>query len=139
LTPYVIFESAKVGLKNDDALNDLRRLYPFARKLAILLMLKAYRYRLYPDKNQTVLINKHIGSCRFIYNLALEVKNYAYTTQRKTVSCFELINQLKDLKEVCPWLYEVDSQALQQSIINLDNAFTLFFKGHSSFPKFRNK
>ena len=85
------------------------------------------------------MINKHIGSCRFIYNLALEVKNYAYTTQRKTVSCFELINQLKDLKEVCPWLYEVDSQALQQSIINLDNAFTLFFKGHSSFPKFRNK
>ncbi len=102
-------------------------------------MFKAYKYRLYPTKDQAELINKHIGSCRFVYNLALEVKNYAYSTQRINLRCFDLIGQLPELKKECAWLYEVDSQALQQSVINLDNAFTQFFKGHSSFPKFKNK
>lgn len=92
-----------------------------------------------PNKEQAELINKHIGSCRFVYNLALEVKNYAYATQRKNLSCFDLIGQLPGLKEECSWLKEVDSQALQQAIINLDKAFTQFFKGHASFPKFKNK
>jgi putative transposase len=102
-------------------------------------MLKGFKYRLYPTESQTILINKHIGSCRFVYNLALEVKNYAYATQRKNVSVFELMRQLTDLKNECRWLREVDSQALQQSLINLDKAFTQFFKGHASFPNFKNK
>lgn len=102
-------------------------------------VLRAYKYRLRPTGLQAELINKHIGSCRFVYNLALEVKNYAYTTQRKNLSCFDLMGQLPGLKEECKWLKEVDSQALQQSIINLDKAFTQFFKGHASFPKFKNK
>lgn len=102
-------------------------------------MLKSYKYRLYPTVQQAELIRKHIGACRFVYNLALEVKNYAYTTQRKNVSCFELICQLTSLKDECQWLREVDSQSLQQSIINLDKAFTQFFKGNASFPQFKNK
>ena len=102
-------------------------------------MLNGFKYRLYPTEEQTTLISKHIGSCRFIYNLALEVKNYAYATQRKNVTCFDLIKQIMPLREVCPWLNEVDSQALQQSVINLDKAFTQFFKGHAAFPKFKNK
>jgi putative transposase len=92
-----------------------------------------------PNNEQAELINKHIGSCRFVYNLALEVKNYAFATQRKNLSCFDLISQLPGLKEECPWLKEVDSQALQQAVINLDKAFTRFFKGYSAFPKFKNK
>lgn len=103
------------------------------------VLLRAYKYRLMPNRRQSELINKHIGCCRFVYNLALEVKNYAYATQRKNITCFDLISQLPDLKEVCPWIKEVDSQALQQTIINLDKAFTQFFKGHSAFPKFKNK
>lgn len=102
-------------------------------------MLKAYKYRLYPTKEQIKLINKHIGSCRLVYNLALEVKKYAYISQRKNISCYDLISQLPDLKKECLWLKDVDSQALQQAIINLDKAFTLFFKGYASFPKFKNK
>jgi putative transposase len=94
-------------------------------------MLKAYRYRLYPDKNQTVLINKHIGSCRFVYNHGLEVKEFSYLMEGRIVSCFELINHLKEFKAMFPWLYEVDSQVLQQSIINLFNGYNLFFKGQA--------
>jgi putative transposase len=102
-------------------------------------MLKAYKYRIYPNAAQAQLINKNIGSCRLVYNLALEVKNYAYTTQGKNLSKYDLINQLPELRKEYEWLREVDSQALQQSIINLDKAFTRFFKGHSEFPKFKNK
>ncbi len=102
-------------------------------------MLRTYKYRLYPTKEQSILINKHIGSCRFVYNLALETKNSAYATHRKKLSCFDLMNQLPDLKNECDWLREIDSQSLQQSIINLDRAFTAFFKGQNKFPKFKSK
>jgi len=102
-------------------------------------MLKAYKYRINPNKAQSELINKHIGSCRFIYNLALETKQMAYAGAKKNLSCFDLIKQIPDLKKECDWLKEVNSQALQQSITNLDTAFTLFFKGQNDFPKFKSK
>ncbi len=102
-------------------------------------MLKSFRYRLYPNKAQEELINRHIGACRFIYNLALETKNYAYASHRKRLSCFDLIGQLPDLKKECEWLKEVNSQSLQQSIIDLDKSFTAFFKGNSKFPNFKKK
>jgi len=102
-------------------------------------MLRSYKYRLYPTLAQAELINKHIGACRFVYNLALETKNYAYATQRKNLSVFELMRQMTQLKKECDWINEVDSQTLQQSLLNLDKAFTRFFKGQSSFPKFKKK
>jgi len=102
-------------------------------------VLKSYKHRIYPTKEQAILIDKHIGACRFVYNLALETKNYAYITQKKNVSCIDLINQLPSLKMQCEWLKEVDSQSLQQSIINLDKAFTQFFKHGANFPNFKKK
>lgn len=102
-------------------------------------MLKSFKYRLIPTTEQIVLLNKHIGCVRFIYNLALETKQMAYAGNRINLSCFELINQLPELKEICPWLKEVNSQSLQQPIRNLDNSFTRFFKGQSKFPKFKKK
>ncbi len=102
-------------------------------------MLKTFKYRIYPTKSQSTLIDKHIGCCRFVYNLALETKNYAYASFGKNISIFELIGQLPLLKKECKWLKEIDSQSLQQSLINLDKAFTGFFKGHSEFPTFKKK
>lgn len=102
-------------------------------------MLKAYKYRLYPTLSQRYLIDKHINACRFVYNIALEVKSGAYAAHRKNISCFDLIKQLGDLKLECPWLKEVDSQALQQSVINLDKGFKQFFNGHAEFPRFKKK
>lgn len=102
-------------------------------------MLKAYKYRLSPNKTQAELINKHIGSARFVYNLALETKQAAYISNRFNMSCFDLVKQLPDLKKECDWLKEVNSQTLQQSIVNLDVAFNSFFKGKSDFPKFKSK
>ena len=102
-------------------------------------MLKAYKYRIYPNKAQAKLINKHIGSCRFVYNLALECKQMTWAGNRVNLSCFDLVKQLPDLKAQCIWLKEINSQSLQQSIVNLDTAFTKFFKGQADFPKFKKK
>lgn len=102
-------------------------------------MLRSYKYRLYPDEEQTELLNKHFGCCRFIYNLALECKQMAYSGSKLNISCFDLMKQLTDLKKECVWLKEVNSQSLQQSIANLDIAFTKFFRGQSDFPKFKKK
>ncbi len=102
-------------------------------------MLKAFKYRIRPNKAQAELINRHIGSCRFVYNLALETKQTAYAGSRVNLSCFDLVKQLPELKKECEWLKEINSQSLQQSIINLDTAFTSFFKGQNDFPKYKRK
>lgn len=102
-------------------------------------MFKAFKYRIYPTREQAVLISKHIGSARFIFNLALETKQMAYAGNKVNLSCFDLIKQLPNLKKQCEWLNEVNSQSLQYPIRNLDNAFTRFFKGQANFPNFKKK
>jgi putative transposase len=102
-------------------------------------MIKSYKYRITPSRAQQELINKHIGSCRFVYNLALETKQTAYVGNKVNLDCFDLIKQLPDLKKECVWLKEINSQSLQQSITHLDNAFTKFFKGQADFPNFKKK
>lgn len=103
------------------------------------MILKAIKYRLYPTKEQSVLLDKHIGACRFLYNLALETKQLAYAGNQVTLSCFDLMKQLPDLKKECEWLKEINAQSLQGAITNLDTAFTNFFKGQSKYPKFKSK
>ena len=104
-------------------------------------MLKAYKYRIYPNKTQTEQIEKQFGACRFVYNWALEQKIKYYETEKKTLSCFDLINRMVQLKKVegYDWLKESNSQALQMAIRNLDNAFTRFFREKCGFPNFKSK
>jgi putative transposase len=101
-------------------------------------MLKGMKYRISPTNTQKELIAKHIGSSRFVYNLALETKIAAYLGSKHNFSPFDLIKQLPELKKECEWLKEVNSQSLQQSIQNMDIAFKKFFKG-AGFPKFKSK
>lgn len=102
-------------------------------------MLHAYKYRLYPNMIQKEHIEKHIGACRFVYNLFLEKKITHYTEHGKTLSCFALNNMLPALKLEFPFLQEVHSQPLQMTSRNLDNAFTRFFREKKGFPKFKSK
>ena len=102
-------------------------------------MFKSYKYRIYPDDLQKEQLSKFFGCVRFIYNLGLETKIAAYTSQKKNLTCFDLIKQVTDLKNTdALWLSECPAQALQMSLRNLDNAYTKFFKG-GGFPKFKNK
>ncbi len=104
-------------------------------------MLKAYKFRLYPNKLQTEQIEKQFGACRFVYNWALEQKIKSYEQTKKSLSCFTITNQLAIIKksEGYEWLKESNSQALQMAIRNLDNAFTRFFREKTGFPKWKSK
>ena len=102
-------------------------------------MLKAFRYRLSPTASQAELINKHIGCARFVYNNALAFKQSEYAKDKTNHSWYSLVKRLPDLKKENEWLKEVNSQSLQQSIINMNTAFENFFKCRADFPKFKKK
>ena len=102
-------------------------------------MKRGNQYRIYPDKDQKVLMEKHFGSCRFVYNKLLEIKSLMYKKFRISLSEFELNNHLLVLKEVYPWLKEVNSGALQQASRNLNSAFNHFFRDGFGYPQKKKK
>ncbi len=102
-------------------------------------MLQAYKYRMYPNREQVASLLQHIHACRFVYNSSLEQKIRAYEQEGQKLSCFDLNTRLPAFKEEHPWLKEVNSQSLQSANKNLDNAFTRFFREKKGFPRFKSK
>ncbi len=103
-------------------------------------MNKAYKYRLYPTEEQKTLLLKTFGCCRYVYNKALYWRMAAYDADNTSLSYSDTSCGLTALKRQLPWLKEVDSIALQQSLRHLDTAYKNFFtvKG-AMFPKFKTK
>ena len=101
---------------------------------------KTYKFRIYPTVSQKELIEKTLGCVRQVYNDFLSMcidsyqKNYEFTIKK-----YDLIKLLPEYKKTFPYLKEVDSIALQQSVIHLYDAYINFFKHNTSFPKFKKK
>ena len=104
-------------------------------------MIRSIKYELKLTKGQAKKLNQSFGNCRFVYNWALSRKIKAYQEEERKLSCFDLMKELTQVKkkEEFGWLNLSGSQQLQQSISNLDNAFTNFFKAKKGFPKFKKK
>ena len=105
-------------------------------------MLRAYKYRIYPTEEQKVLFAKTFGCCRFVYNWALNLKIEAYKLEKKSVAYKEVQNRMvNELKKDNQWLTEVNSQALLNSIRNLDTAYKNFFRDTHAvgFPRFKSR
>lgn len=102
-------------------------------------MIKAYSYRIYPNQKQIEMFVNHFGCVRYVYNYGLGRKIEEYEKTGKSPSCFDLMKEVTKLKKDLPWLSKVNSQSLQVSLRNLDNAYTKFFKEHKGFPNFKNK
>ena len=102
-------------------------------------MEKAYKYRIYPNRQQKEQLAKTFGCCRFVYNhyLALRIEKYEY--DKSTYNYYDCANNLKELKAEYPWLKEADSTALQSALKDLNAAYQKFFKEHSGYPKFKSK
>ena len=101
---------------------------------------KSFLYRLYPNKAQATLLDKHFGCTRLIYNWALGEKIRVYQDTGESLSRYKLQEQLPGMKQTeRPWLAEVNAQSLQASLINLDRAFLNFFKHKTKFPRFKKK
>ncbi|WP_345952328.1 IS200/IS605 family element RNA-guided endonuclease TnpB [Mammaliicoccus lentus] len=102
---------------------------------------RAYKFRLYPNREQEILINKTIGSSRFVFNyfLSLWKEEYKKTGKGLTYNkCATMISALKKSNEYS-WLKEVDSIALQSSVKNLEDSFNRFFKKQNKAPRFKSK
>lgn len=103
-------------------------------------MLKAYKYRIYPNKEQKLYLAKTFGCTRFIYNKMLADRIESYE-ENKDLD----IKQIKyptpaQYKKEFEWLKEVDSLALANAQLNLDKAYKNFFRDKSvGFPKFKKK
>lgn len=106
------------------------------------------KLRLYPNKKQKTYFNKCFGCSRFVYNYYLAKRNEFYENNIKCVkdkiqrnSIYKTYKEtsLKELKELYPWLKEVDSQSICQSYLNIHKSFDNFFKGISKHPKFHSK
>lgn len=104
-------------------------------------MLKAYKFRIYPDRNQAILLHKHFGSTRFLYNYFLDYrqKEYVKGNNKVTYSTTQaLLTELKH-KEEYIWLNECASQSLQMALRELDTAYDNFFKKRADYPKYKSK
>ena len=104
-------------------------------------MLKSYKYKIKPNEDQIVLLNKHFGSIRFAYNYFLNQRKVEYETNKQTLNYNHNSAELTKLKklEEFKWLKEINSQSLQHSLKHLDDAYNAFFKKRSGFPKFKSK
>ena len=104
-------------------------------------MIETYKFRLYPTEDQKVLLNKHFGSVRFIYNWALEYSQKKYKTDGKYLGWMSIATSqdFKNLKIENNWLKEINSQSICNSIAHLGRGFKNFFDGRSGFPKFKSR
>lgn len=99
-------------------------------------MLKAYKFRLYPTAEQIMLLEKHFGASRFIYNhfLGLSKENKAL----KKSDMQKAIVLLKS-DERFLWLNEINSQSLQVASHHLHEAYQRFFKHLGGYPSFKKR
>ncbi|WP_286887583.1 IS200/IS605 family element RNA-guided endonuclease TnpB [Aneurinibacillus sp. UBA3580] len=104
-----------------------------------MLVNKAYKFRIYPTKEQEVLIAKTIGCSRFVFNHFLAKWNETYKETGKGLSYGVCSSELPNLKKELPWLKEVDSIAIQSSVKNLADAYSRFFKKQNDAPRFKSK
>ena len=112
----------------------------FERHIMIKTVKRTYRFRIYPNPSQKELIEKTLGCCRQVYNdfLSMCIESYK-TDKNRGINKYELIKLLPEYKKTFPYLKEVDSIALQQTVIHLYDAYMNFFSHNADFPNFKKK
>ena len=104
-----------------------------------MLIHKAYQFRIFPDKEQAVLINKTIGCSRFVFNHFLATWNDTSQNTGKGLTYSMCSSELHLLKGEYLWLREVDSIAMQSAVKNLADAYRRFFKQQNEAPCCKSK
>ena len=102
---------------------------------------KAYKYRMYPNKEQEQILARYFGSVRFVYNHFLAERKKQYDENGKSDNYYAQAKTLTSLKkqEDFAWLKEINSQTLQFSLRCLETSYTNFFRGRTKFPRFKVK
>ena len=102
------------------------------------IIIKSYKYKLKTNVSQEKKLTSWINTCRAVYNLSLETKQYAYKSRGVSLGKYDLINQLPELKKGFDWIKDVPTQTLQAVIERMDTSYQSFFRG-GGFPKFASK
>lgn len=102
-------------------------------------MNKSFEIRVYPNKEQQILIDKTFGCTRYIYNFMLNLKQKLYEFYKINMTYNHMCKILTELKKHKSWLYEADAVALQQCLKDLDTSYQRFFNGISGHPNFKSK
>ena len=98
-----------------------------------------YKFRIYPNSEQTVFLNEQMCHSRFVYNFFLERAINLYKYNNIKFNYYEFKKVLPLLKKGFPFLKEANAQSLQASLKNLDTAFRNFFAGRAKYPVFKKK
>ncbi|WPZ16936.1 IS200/IS605 family element RNA-guided endonuclease TnpB [Geobacillus subterraneus] len=104
-----------------------------------MMVNKAYKFRIYPNKEQEALMTKTFGCSRFVFNYFLAKWEDAYKETGKGLTYNTCSSQLTQLKKQFVWLNEVDSIALQSSLKNLADTYARFLKKQNDKPRFKSK
>lgn len=105
---------------------------------------KAYKFRIYPNREQKTLIQKTFGCTRYVYNYYLAKHKEAYESEKKTLNYNACSADMTQMKKEKDWLKEVDATALQSSIRDLDEAYQNFFRRvkngeNPGYPHYKSK
>ena len=100
---------------------------------------KAFKYRIYPNKEQQESLAVQFGHARYVFNHFLNARQLHYKETGKGLGYCDNALSLTLLKKELVWLKDAGSQVLQQSLKNLDVAFNNFFKKRARYPKFKSK
>lgn len=104
-----------------------------------MIINRAYVFRLYPTKEQQILINQTLGCSRLVYNYYLNKKIELYKEDKSNIFCYDCIKDLNNMYNDYPFLKDVDSMSLRCALFDLDSAYKNFFKKNANFPKFKNR
>jgi putative transposase len=102
---------------------------------------KAFKYRFFPTDGQAEQLARTFGCARYVYNRALEFRTTAWQQEKKSIDYHSTAARLTEWKKEPEkaFLSEVSSVVLQQSLRNLDTAFTNFFEKRAQYPKFKSR
>ena len=98
-----------------------------------------YLFKLDPTPQQDSKLRTVAGACRWLYNYFLNSDNQRYQDDLSYQNYNEHYRLIKALQRFNPWLKEVDSQVLQQKMMDLDQGWSRFFQHTSKHPTFKKK
>src|SRR5512139_2530456 len=106
-----------------------------------MVIRKAFKYRLKTNTEQESLLRQFAGSCRFVWNMALTLQKERLDQGERCLPYNKLALLLPEWKAEFTFLKEVHSQAIQQTLMNLDRALKDAFdkKSPKRFPTFKRK
>src|SRR5258708_2850779 len=104
------------------------------------MAIRTYRLRAYPTPRQQRRLAREFGAARWVYNRGLETISRAWRERQERISCVDFSRQLTKLKQAeVPWLREVSSTVLTQSLRDLDRAFEAFYSKRARYPRFKKR